>query len=452
MSNRTDIKSFDLPVRVELSHLQLIQGFYFLNNVLFSGLAYDHREQKLHKVYQMTEGKITGEQAFGFYQHSSGVKIDFAMIEDDVDYEFDDPVYYQGELLNGVTYEYYDGFVCVESLWIDGYEVEWINWYVDGSGLVREYQANYEESRSVFKWDYKRLISVDYTKGDINNRSSFCISVNEQNQINSFVLDTKDTASFEKLVQYDDLPLPANSLSGLLAYYPLAEEVSLNIFSDENFEYFAAHTDFQPVKRLQVATKNLSLALLTKYMDLPQLTWLFFNERGISDYSLESLPENERLIKQKECDTRNHALITLLLAIQAKYHCEIQLNANSGIMFYYVDTQGELMMDVNQHDFSYLLDLLPNDKIVDLRLRQCKYPIVLLEKLSRLTHLKKISIREGVSHFDGDNPSEAELALRSNARNQALWGLLKNLQLKLHCDIELISETSEVFKEDYQGE
>ncbi|MCX8578842.1 hypothetical protein J3U35_05250, partial [Gilliamella sp. B2717] len=82
----------------------------------------------------------------------------------------------------------------VESLWIDGYDVEWINWYVDGSGLVREYQANYEESRSVFKWDYKRLISVDCTKGDINSRSSFTISVNEQNQINSFVLDTKDTA------------------------------------------------------------------------------------------------------------------------------------------------------------------------------------------------------------------------------------------------------------------
>ncbi|MFQ1005294.1 hypothetical protein [Gilliamella sp. CG22] len=447
-----NVELSDLPVRVELSHLQVIQGFYFLNDVLFSGLAYDHREQKLHKVYQMTEGKITGEQAFGFFKHSSGVKIDFAVIEDDVDYEFRNLVYYQGELLNGVTYEYCDGFVLSESLWVDGWEVELITWYVDGSGLVRRFELDYDENRSNFKWDYKRLISVDCTKGDINSRSSFTISVNEQNQINSFVLDTKDTASLEKLVQYDDLPLPANSLSGLLAYYPLAEKVSLNIFSDENFIYFAAHTNFQPVKRLRIVTEHLSLALLTKSMDLPQLTWLFFDEYGISDYSIESLPEDERLIKQKECDTRNHALITLLLAIQAKYHGEIKLNANSGIMFRYIDTQGELMMDVNQHDFSYLLDLLPNDKIVDLHLRQRKFPIVLLEKLSRLTHLKRLCLEEGVSRFDGDNPSEAELALRSNARNQALWGLLKNLQLKLHCDIELISETSEVFKEDYQGE
>ncbi|MCX8578058.1 hypothetical protein J3U35_01260, partial [Gilliamella sp. B2717] len=141
-------------------------------------------------------------------------------------------------------------------------------------------------------------------------------------------------------VQYDDLPLPANSLSGLLAYYPLAEKVSLNIFSDENFEYFAEHTDFQPVKRLEIVTEHLSLALLTKSMDLPQLTWLFFDEYGISYYSLEILPEDERLIKQKERDTRNHALITLLLAIQAKYHGEIKLNASSGIMFRYIDTRG----------------------------------------------------------------------------------------------------------------
>ena len=447
-----NVELSDLPVRVELSHLQVIQGFYFLNDVLFSGLAYDHREQKLHKVYQMTEGKITGEQAFGFFKHSSGVKIDFAVIEDDVDYEFRNLVYYQGELLNGVTYEYCDGFVLSESLWVDGWEVELITWYVDGSGLVRRFELDYDENRSNFKWDYKRLISVDCTKGDINSRSSFTISVNEQNQINSFVLDTKDTASLEKLVQYDDLPLPANSLSGLLAYYPLAEEVSLSIFSDENFEYFAAHTNFQPVKRLQIATKHLSLALLTKYMDLPQLTWLFFNERGYSKYRLKELPEDERLIKQKECDTRNHALITLLLAIQSKYHGEIKLNASSGIMFRYIDTQGELMMDVNQHDFSYLLDLLPNDKIVDLRLRQRRFPVALLDKLIGLTHLKKICLEEDIANIFDEKPSEVELAQQCNARNQALWAWLNSLQLKLHCDIKLVSETLDVFEQRYQGE
>ncbi len=452
MSNRTDIKPFDLPVRVELSHLQVIQGFYFLNDVLFSGLAYDHREQKLHKVYQMTEGKITGEQAFGFFKHSSGVKIDFAVIEDDVDYEFRNLVYYQGELLNGVTYEYCDGFVLSESLWVDGWEVELITWYVDGSGLVRRFELDYDENRSNFKWDYKRLISVDCRKKDINTDSSFSVSVNNQNQINSFYLNTKDIASFEKLVQYDDLPLPANSLSGLLAYYPLAEEVSLSIFSDENFEYFAAHTNFQPVKRLQIVTEHLSLNLLTKFMDLPQLTWLFFDEYGISDYSLESLPEDERLIKQKECDTRNHALITLLLAIQSKYHCEIKLNASSGIMFRYIDTLGELMMDVNQHDFSYLLDLLPNDKIVDLRLRQRRFPVALLDKLIGLTHLKKICLEEDIANIFDEKPSEVELAQQCNARNQTLWAWLNSLQLKLHCDIKLVSETLDVFEQRYQGE
>ncbi|MCX8578057.1 hypothetical protein J3U35_01255, partial [Gilliamella sp. B2717] len=66
-------------------------------------------------------------------------------------------------------------------------------------------------------------------------------------------------------------------------------------------------------------------------------------------------------------------------------------------------------------------------------MRQRKFPIVLLEKLSQLTHLKRLCLEEGVARIFDEKPSEAELIQRSNARNQALWGLLKNLQLKLHC-------------------
>lgn len=40
IKNKTE---FNLLVRVELSYLQQIDGLYFLNDVLFSGLAYDYR-------------------------------------------------------------------------------------------------------------------------------------------------------------------------------------------------------------------------------------------------------------------------------------------------------------------------------------------------------------------------------------------------------------------------
>ncbi|WP_294611063.1 hypothetical protein [uncultured Gilliamella sp.] len=44
MNTTKNIKVFNQPVRVELSHLQIIQDFYVLNDVLFTGLAYDHRD------------------------------------------------------------------------------------------------------------------------------------------------------------------------------------------------------------------------------------------------------------------------------------------------------------------------------------------------------------------------------------------------------------------------
>ncbi|MWN05253.1 hypothetical protein [Gilliamella sp. Pas-s95] len=43
MNERRNKTEFNPPVRVELSYLQQIDGLYFLNDVLFSGLAYDHR-------------------------------------------------------------------------------------------------------------------------------------------------------------------------------------------------------------------------------------------------------------------------------------------------------------------------------------------------------------------------------------------------------------------------
>ena len=109
-------------VRIELNQLENRSGYYFFNDSLFTGEAYDHREQKLFKVYQITEGKITAEQDFGFFKHAQQVKIDYNVVIDD--YENGDPLYYHGKLFNGITYEYKDGFVFSEALWNDGYAVE----------------------------------------------------------------------------------------------------------------------------------------------------------------------------------------------------------------------------------------------------------------------------------------------------------------------------------------
>ncbi|MCX8650677.1 hypothetical protein J3U21_09870 [Gilliamella sp. B2776] len=453
MNTTNTIKVVNQPVRVELSHLQIIQGVYFLNDVLFTGLAYDHRQQKLFKVYQITEGKITAEQDFGFFKHAHPVKIDYDVVIDE--YENGDPLYYHGKLFNGVTYEYKDGFVFSEALWNDGYSVETIGWFPDGSGLIYLYETNYHNDKCKFEWNYKQLVNIDCRKGDVNKEISFTIKINDKNQIKSYVLSADNMACLDKLISRDDIPLPANSLSGLLADYPLAEEIFLNIFSDHDFNYFMHHADFRSIKKLKLSTQNLSLPVLNKLMDLPNLQSIFLDEDRISRYQLADLPEKERAIKQQQCDERNHALLQLLFALQAQQNCDIQLNSRSGLLFFYSKQNSEIIADVNQNDFNFLFNALPLEQITELELRQHNLPVELLAKLAQLSHLKKLSIKEKkefrADPQPTDNQTQNGAYQRREARNQALWTLLIHLQSKLHCDIKLISETLQEFEKRYQG-
>lgn len=452
MNNHTENKEVTLPVRVELSHLCIIDGYYFFNDNLFNGFAYDHREQQLYKVYQIIAGKISAEQDYGFFESPSLIKIDYTVIEDD--YSIDEKMFYQGEPLNGITYEYRDGFVRIESLWVDGYIVENICWYPDVSGLIRSYETNYDEDKCQFEWNYKQLKNIDIRKGNINAENYFSLELNDQNQITSCVLNTSNIASLTKLA-LRDVPLPANNPAELLAYYPLADDISLNFASDDNFNYFVAHSSFQSIKKLQLLTEYLSLSALSPLMDLPHLTSLFFDEDGITNYSLQNLPEQQRKIKQQQCDERNYALLTWLFSIQVKQHCDIRLKANSTeLMFSYYQEQGGMVLDVNQNDFNYLLNVLPLERISELSLRQRNFPIpLLLEKLAQFSHLKKLTIEEGIAYdFERkelDDKAKVEAKKASDCRNQLLWALLVNLQSQLHCDIELISQTMEKFEQRY---
>lgn len=453
MNNHTENKEVTLPVRVELSQLCIIDGYYFFNDNLFNGFAYDHREQQLYKVYQIIAGKISAEKDYGFFESPSLIRIDYTVIKDD--YNIDEKMFYLGEPLNGITYEYRDGFVRVESLWVDGYIVENICWYPDVSGLIRSYETNYDEDKCQFEWNYKQLKNIDIRKGNINAENYFSLELNDQNQITSCVLNTSNITSLAKLALRDDLPLPANNPAELLAYYPLADDISLNFASDDNFNYFVANSSFQSIKKLQLLTAYLSLPALSPLMDLPHLTSLFFDEDGITNYSLQNLPEQQRKIKQQQCDERNYALLTWLFSIQVKQYCDIRLNASSTeLMFSYYQEQGRLMLDVNQNDFNYLLNILPLERISELSLRQRNFPIpLLLEKLAQFSHLKKLTIEEGIAYDferkDLDDKAKAEMKKASDCRNQLLWALLVNLQSQLRCDIELISQTMEKFEQRY---
>lgn len=45
-----------MTVRIELNQLDNRSGYYFFNDFLFTGEAYDHRDNQLYQVYEITDG------------------------------------------------------------------------------------------------------------------------------------------------------------------------------------------------------------------------------------------------------------------------------------------------------------------------------------------------------------------------------------------------------------
>jgi len=443
-----------MPVRVELNHLMVMDGYYFLNDVLFTGLAYDHRDKTLYKVYQMVDGKISSEQDYGFFERAGFAKFDYDTIEDF--YEAYVEFIYQGKPFNGITYDYRDGFVWGELLWVDGYNVESIGWYPDGSGLVEEYEVDYDKYTCKFEWHYKQLISAKVRKGGVSNNIRFTISINEQNKIKSCVLGGDNIADLGELVRCSDLPLPANTLDGLLAHYALADNIYLNINNEVNFNYFIAHVPFQSIKNLRFQTEKFSLSALAPLMDLPNIKSICLNESGLSHYDLERMDEPERTIKQQRCDERDQSLLTLLIAIQAKQPCDIRLISNSDTFVEYTGMavqQGKIYARVNEANFGYLLTVGILKTAKTLELEASKLSLTTLNKLSTLPNLQKIYFKTdelSASQLEElDEQARAKQLRQFDSRNQELWALLLNLQQQLHCDIKLESDFRVIFESQY---
>ncbi|MCX8693229.1 hypothetical protein J3U07_02100, partial [Gilliamella sp. B2881] len=102
-------------------------------------------------------------------------------------------------------------FVSSELLWNDGYVVEMISWYTDGSGLIRHYKTKYDDNQCKFEWNYKQLMNINCRKKNANSLTRFTLEINDQNQIKSCLLSANDMACLDKLISRDDIPLPANS-------------------------------------------------------------------------------------------------------------------------------------------------------------------------------------------------------------------------------------------------
>ena len=292
-------------VRIELNQLENRSGYYFFNDFLFTGEAYDHRDNQLYQVYEITDGVITGSRDYGFLQAEGMIKVDYKVLHStDFDYEMDDIRYfYQETPFTGLCYQYRFGFVLTEHLCIDGWFVKTIGYYPDGTGRISRYEEKHIDITETtgnrewsLEWENNSLKWIESTYLDFqgNHSGELKLYFNEQNQIKRAIIE-EDYAYVSLLVPRDDLPLDFKTFDELLTKENIfADELSIWSIGDKLFNQWLDNGFFNQVKQLELCFANIELTTIAKLAKLPLLQTLNYQE--ISVYQTDLI----RAEKQKQ--------------------------------------------------------------------------------------------------------------------------------------------------------
>ncbi|AJA45610.1 hypothetical protein FPB0191_01794 [Frischella perrara] len=296
-------------VRIELNQLENRSNYYFYNDILFTGEAYDHRDNQLYQVYEITDGEITGSRDYGFFETNGMIKVDYDLLQsgENFDYEMNQlPYYFQGQPFTGVMYEYRFGFVLSEAIFINSWLIEHISFYPDGTGRIRLYEKNdidptettgdrtwYLESENN---SFKRIESRYLDYQDTHHTGELVLFFNDQNQI-QHVNIKGDYAYVSYLVPRDDLEIDFKTFNDLLAKQNIfADNLSIWSIEDALFNQWLDQGLLNQVKQLELYHTQVKPLTLTKIQKLQSLQELKISESKIYE---DDDPLSIKLQKQR---------------------------------------------------------------------------------------------------------------------------------------------------------
>jgi hypothetical protein len=277
-------------VRIELNQLEKRSNYYFYNDTPFNGEAYDHRDNQLYQVYEITDGIVTGSRDYGFFGTNGMVKVDYELLHSgDFDYEMNDiPYTYHGKPFTGLFYDYSSGFVLGESLCINGWIVKDISYHPDGTGRIKRYEEKHIDITETtgdrtwyLEWENnacKRIESryLDYAETD--HSGNLELHFNEQKQIEQVIIKD-DYAYVSLLVPRDDLGLDFKTFDDLLAKQDIfADNLSIWSIEDSLFNQWLDRGLLNQVKQLELFHTNVQPLTITKIQKLHSLQQLKISE------------------------------------------------------------------------------------------------------------------------------------------------------------------------------
>ena len=281
-------------VRIELNQLENRSNYYFYNDILFTGEAYDHRNNQLYQVYEITDGEITGSRDYGFFETNGMIKVDYDLLQsgENFDYEMNQlPYYFQGQPFTGVMYEYRFGFVLSEAIFINSWLIEHISFYPDGTGRIKLYEKNdidptettgdrtwYLESENN---SFKRIESRYLDYQDTHHTGELELFFNDQNQIQQVIIKG-DYAYVSCLVPRDDLEIDFKTFDDLLAKQNIfADNLSIWSIEDALFNQWLDQGLLNQVKQLELYKTKIELSTIARLIKLPSLERLNYQESSL---------------------------------------------------------------------------------------------------------------------------------------------------------------------------
>ncbi|OCG17071.1 hypothetical protein A9G24_03370 [Gilliamella sp. App6-5] len=317
-------------VRIKLNQLEKRSNDYFYNDTPFNGEAYDHRDNQLYQVYEITDGIITGSRDYGALQADGMIKIDYDLLTsaEYFDYEMNQiRCYYQGQPFTGLYYNYSSGFLLSEGLCIDGWVVKNIVFFPDGTGRIRKYEENdiditetTGDREWLLEWENnvcKRIESryLDYAETD--HSGNLELYFNEQKQIEQVIIKD-DYAYVSLLVPRDDLGIDFKTFDDLLAKQDIfADNLSIWSIEDSLFNQWLDRGLLNQVKQLELYKTKIELSTIARLAELPSLQTLKCKEASIYQTDLV------RAEKQKQ---QYRAQALALFALQQNSNIKITFN------------------------------------------------------------------------------------------------------------------------------
>ena len=293
-------------VRIELNQLENRSNYYSYNDILFTGEAYDHRDNQLYQVYEITDGEITGSRDYGFFETNGMIKVDYDLLQsgENFDYEMNQlPYYFQGQPFTGVMYEYRFSFVLSEAIFINSWLIEHISFYPDGTGRIRLYEKNdidptettgdrtwYLESENN---SLKSIESRYLDFQDTNHTGYLKLLFNDKEQINRVIIED-DFAYVSLLVPRDDLELGFKTFDDLLAKQNIfADNLSIWSIEDALFNQWLDQGLLNQVKQLELYKTKIELSTIARLIKLPSLERLNYQESSLYPTDLVHAEEQQ---------------------------------------------------------------------------------------------------------------------------------------------------------------